>query len=190
MGSEIAVPVFGSVVLIVAIYLAVVTIRDRRQHVSEASTLGLGRGRIALGYLGALAASIPAAIWMAADDAQSQVRNDYISAEQAAQYWPGWILNFYCLLTPFAMVLITVIGLPLLGLLRKVRLASVAGALGGACILAFAVYYWEDAISALNIGIFALVTAGFVLAARLPWLLSPKLPARETCGSEDNVVDS
>jgi hypothetical protein len=180
MGSEIALPVFGPIVLLVAIAMIIVAIRGRGRLVSGASTLGLGRSRIALGYLGVLVASIPVAMWMARDDARFQVANHYISPEAAVRYQPGWSLTFYFILTPIAIFLVTVLGLPLLALLRKVRLASAAGVLGVSLILSVVLSYWMDSASTSNVAIWETISAGFVLAARLPWIRSPKLPPRES----------
>jgi hypothetical protein len=186
MGSEIAVPVFGPIVLICTIALVIVAISGRRRVVSTASILGLGRTRLALGYLGALVASVPVAIWMAWDDAKFKVGNHYITAEAAAKYQPGWSLTFYFILAPIAMVLITVLGLPLLALLRRVRLASIVGVLAASLAIAVILSYWMDSVSFEDLAIFETVTAGFVLAARLPWIRSPKLPPSESLGGAAN----
>ena len=55
MGTEIAVPVFGPLIGIGLVILLFVAIRRRRSTVNKTRTLGLGRSRIALGYLGAIA---------------------------------------------------------------------------------------------------------------------------------------
>jgi hypothetical protein len=179
MGSEIAGPVFAPIVLIVVIILTTVAIRGRRRLVSEASTLGLGRSRIALGYLGSLLASIPVALWMARDDAQSHVANHLMSADEAARFQPGWALTFYFLVTPFVLFLTTVVGLPVLALLRKLRLASVVGALGASLIVSVGLSFWIDSTSVADVVILETITAGFVLGARLPWIRSAALLRRE-----------
>jgi hypothetical protein len=190
MGSEIALPVFGPIVMFGAIALIIIAIRSRGRLVSAASTLGLGRRRIALGYLGALMASIPVAVWMARDDARFQVENHYISQADAARYQPGWSLTFYFILTPIAIVLITVVGLPVLALLRKVRLASVAGALGAGLVFSVLLSYWMDSVSPESIAIWETVTAGFVLAAGLPWIRSPSLPPKDHVDGARNADEN
>jgi hypothetical protein len=127
---------------------------------------------------------------MARDDGRFKVENHYLSAEDAARYQPGWSLTFYCILTPIAIFLITVLGLPILALLRKVRLTSVAGALGASTVFAIVLSYWVDSATAEDIGIWEVLTAGFVLAARLPWFISPKVPARESLGGAPNADQS
>jgi hypothetical protein len=190
MGSEIAVPVFGPIVLITAIVLVIVAIMGWRRPISVTSTLGLGRRRIALGYLGSLVACIPVAIWMAKDDARFQIANHYISVADAVRYQPGWSLEFYFMTTPITIVLITVVGLPILTLLRKIRLASVVGALGAGILVAALLSYWADEAPAENITMFLTIIAGFVLAARLPWIKSPKLPAKKALGEPHNADEA
>jgi hypothetical protein len=168
MGSEIAVPVFGPLIVIMAIMLTIVAIRGRRRIPSGTSTFCIDRRRIALGYLGVLVASIPVAVWMAHDDAKFQVANHYITDQDAARYQPGWSLSFYCIVTPVAIFLLTVAGLPLLALLRKVRLASAAGCLGVGLILSVTMSYWLSSVSFETIAIWEIEILGFVLASKLP----------------------
>jgi len=55
MGSEVAIPLFGPLILIGVMTLFYLAIFGRRPASSESALLGLGRRRLAMGYLGALA---------------------------------------------------------------------------------------------------------------------------------------
>jgi hypothetical protein len=105
-------------------------------------------------------------------------RGDVTSAE-AARYFLGWFLNIFCLVTPFMILFITVLGLPLLAALRRIGFASVLGALLSGQLVAacFSLCFSSDYIS--NAVLAGLLTMGFVLAARLPWLRSPAMPANQ-----------
>lgn len=175
MGSEIALPVLGPIVLIGIAILIVAAISGRRRQISERSFLGLGRTRIASGYLGSLVAVVPVAFLMARDDACFQVANHYITAEAAARYQPKWTLEFYFMTATFTIVLITIIGLPTLALLRKIKMASAVGITGACLVIVTILSFWLNSISAQDIGVIAAVTACFALAARLPWIQSPAL---------------
>ena len=168
MGSEIALPVFGPIVLLAAIFFAVVAIKGRGRVTSEQSTLGLGRTRISLGYLGALLACVPVALWMSRDDARFKVENHYLTAETALRYQLGWALTFYFLITPFVLLLITVAGLPTLALLRRVRLASIVGVFFACLVVVVGISLLLGAPSGEDAIMCIIVAAGFAAGARLP----------------------
>jgi hypothetical protein len=175
MGTEIALPILGPIVLIFATAMVVVAIKGWHRPTSTASTLGLGRSRIARGYLGSLAACIPIGVWMARDDGRFQVARHYISAADAARYQFGWSLEFISMTAYFTVVLITAVGLPILMLLRKVRLVSVIGAMCASLSVACLLSCWVGEAPVENMVIFLTITAGFVLAAQLPWIRSAKV---------------
>ena len=161
----------------------------------------MGSSRIALGYLGALLALVAYCYIETADLSRTKVARGDVTAAEAAQYFSGWFLNIFCLMTPFMVFFLTALGLPLLAALRRINFASIVGAMLSSQVLAacfslptvlspynqwcdshvlqcFASAYASNAILA------GTVTAGFVLAARLPWWRSLAMPANNALERE------
>jgi hypothetical protein len=129
MGTEIAVPVFGPLILIGAAILIYLAISGRRRPISESSTLGMGRSRLALGYLGVLAAAFAYSYWDTVDLSRYKVAEGHVTQAEADQYFWGWLLNLLCLVTPFIYLFLTALGLPLLKILRRIGFVSILGTL-------------------------------------------------------------
>jgi hypothetical protein len=155
--------------------------------------LGLGRSRIALGYLGAIAGLIVFSYIDTAELSRIKVARGDVTTVEAAHFFLGWCLNIFCITTPFIILLISALGLPLLSGLRRIRLASLVGAMALGQIVAglftwlFLSPYTEwcrshellcfQSANKSNAILAGLLTAGFALGARLPWLYSAAMPA-------------
>ena len=189
MGTEIAVPFFGPLIAIGIAILLYLTVSGRKAAITGSSKLGLGRTRLALGYLGAL---IVVAIYCYVDTTDLShtkvARGDVTPVEAAQNFW-GWYLNIFCLMTPFVIFFLTAVGLPLLAVLRRFRFASVLAAMlcSQACAAFISLYSYNDYCDSHRLACFRFnfasnsilagaVTAGFVLMARLPWLRSAPMP--------------
>jgi hypothetical protein len=193
MGSEIAIPLFGPLIIIGMVALLVVALARPRSTPAESATLGLGKRRLAMGYLGALVVLAVYNYIDTVDLSHTKVTRGDVTAADAARYFWGWYVFGLCLMTPFAIFFITVLGLPLLALLRRLRFASVLGALAASQLVALCLslcvtfldnqwchaHLWECSRSNFtSTAILAgALTLGFVLAARLPWCRSPPMSA-------------
>jgi hypothetical protein len=192
MGTEIALPVFGPLIGIGLAILLLVAVRGRRSTVNKTRTLGLGRSRIALGYLGAIAGLVAYSYIDTVDISRIKVARGDVTAPEAAHLFFGWFLNVFCLSTPFMVILMSALGLPLLAVLRRIRFASLLGAMmSGQIVAAFFTWLflapytdWCQSHELLcfqsanksNAILASVLTAGFALGARLPWLYSDAMP--------------
>lgn len=193
MGTEIAVPFFGPLILIGTAILLYLAIRSRRSPVTGSSMLGLGWSRIAIGYLCSLLALVAYCYMDTTDLSRMKIARGDVTAGEPSQYFFGWFLNIFCLVAPFMFILMTALGLPLLSVLRRVRFASVLGTmmlsqLVAACFTWIFLSPYTDWCKAHELLCFktanksnailaGLLTAGFALGARLPWLFSSAMPA-------------
>jgi hypothetical protein len=178
MGNEFA-PVLIWPIVAFLVYLAV---SGRRRSVTSRSTVGLGRGRLALGYLAVLLVCLAYAYWDTIDLSNWKVARGHVTQLEANQYFWNWYINGFSLAALFCLFVLTALGLPTLAVLRRLRLTSVVGVCIGSQIIAFllalfpllfpwcsvhatqcvANYYTELALWA-----FAMALA-FAVAARLP----------------------
>jgi hypothetical protein len=195
MGTEIAVPLFGPLIGIGLIVLLYVAIVGRKVSINKLPTRGLGRRRIALGYLGAIAALAAYSYIDTTEISRIKVARGDVTTTEAAQFFFGWFLNIFCLSTPFMILLMSALGLPLLSALRRIRFASMVGVMmSGQIVAAFLTWlflspYTEwcrshellcfQAANKSNALLASMLTAGFALGARLPWLYSAVLPAND-----------
>jgi hypothetical protein len=190
MGSEIAIPVFGPLILLGVVALVLLAIAGRSSGPAESALLGLGTRRLAKGYLGALVVLAVYNYVDTIDLSHTKVTRGDVTAAEAARYFWGWYVFGLCLITPLVIFFITVLGLPLLALLRRFGFASVLGGLVGSQLVALCFtlcvvlplenqwchsHLWKCLLSdftqtAVLSGALAL---GFVVAARLPWWRSP-----------------
>ena len=192
MGSEAAIPLFGPLIIIGVATLLCLALFGRRVP-PESALLGLGRRRLAMGYLGALAVLAVSNYIDTVDLSHTKVTRGDVTDAEAAQYFWGWYVFGLCLVTPFVIFFLTVLGLPLLALLRRLRFASVAGGVAASLLVALCLslfvtvldnqwchsHLWKCSVAnftdtAILAGALAL---GFVLAARLPWWRSAPMPA-------------
>jgi len=194
MGTEVAVPLFGPLIVIGVIILLYVAIRWRKLPFNKSAMLGLGRSRIALGFLGAIAGLVAYSYIDTTEISRIKVARGDVTAAGAAHFFFGWFLNIFCLSTPFMILLMSAVGLPLLSALRRIRFASLIGALiSGQIAAAFFTWlflspYTEwcrshellcfQSANKSNAILASMLTAGFALGARLPWLYSAAMPAK------------
>ncbi len=187
MGTEIAVPILGPIILIGVVFLAYMAVSGRNQPISETSALGLGRSRLAFGYLGVLVAALLYSYWDTVELSKYKIAEGHVTPAEADEYFWGWFLNLFCLATPFIYFFLTVVGLPLLKVLRRLGLLSVLGAFLASQALAIVIAgyavispygdwcsanrlscgideYWEAA------PLLGVVAVAFALTSRLPWL--------------------
>jgi hypothetical protein len=179
MGTEIAVPFFGPLILIGVAVLIVTAVRSRKRPTSNNSFLGLGRKRVALGYLGITAALVAYSYLETVRLSQTKVSRGDVTSLEASQYFFGWFLNIFCLVTPFMLILTTVVGLPILAALRRLQFASVLGVTLSALLLAAAISLWLSPDYLPNALLAGLIGVGFALPARLPWVRSSAMPANQ-----------
>jgi hypothetical protein len=189
MGSEIAIPVFGPLIIIGVVALLFLAIAGPRS--ADSATLGLGRRRLAMGFLGTLVVLAVYNYIETVDLSRTKVtRGDVTGAEAAQDFW-GWYVFSLCLTTPFLVFFITVLGLPLLALLRRLGFASVLGAIAASQLAALFLslcvtfldnqwchaHLWKCLLSNFTSTAILVnaLTLGFVLAARLPWWRSPPI---------------
>lgn len=187
MATDFAVYYFALPVLIGILVLFVIAFAGRKRVTSSKSFLGLGRSRIAFGYLGSLLALL---IYSAIDSVvlgRAKVALDEVTAMEAHKLTLGWTLYLFILFTPFVVILLSVVGLPTLAVLRRIRLASVSGALVASQLAAASFSVWPavypsnlwceshrlqcvgGAYTSASI-LCATVALGFGVGSRLPWL--------------------
>jgi hypothetical protein len=144
-----------------------------------------------LGYLGAIAGLVAYSYIDTAEISRIKVARGDVTSMEAAHFFFGWFLN----LLPFDSIYDPphVGGLPLLSALRRIRFASLVGAiLSGQLVAAFFTWLflppyteWCRSHELLcflsanksNAILASMLTAGFALGARLPWLYSAAMPA-------------
>jgi hypothetical protein len=175
MGTEIAGPVFGPLTLLGLVILLYLAISGRKAVVTETSPLGLGKSRIALGYLGVMLALAMCTYVDTIRLTDLKVQRGDVTRLYGQQAFVGWYLELYFLSVPLIFAAVTVFGLPLLALLRRIRLASLLGTLLVGQLAAATLARAFDT-SLLDHSLWAAaVTGGFALGARLPWLRSPSM---------------
>jgi len=197
MGSEVAIPLFGPLIIIGVMTLFYLAIFGRRPASSESALLGLGRRRLAMGYLGALAVLAAYNYIDTVDLSHTKVTRGDVTAAEAASYFWSWYIYGLCLMTPFAIFFVTVLGLPLLALLRRLRFASVCGAVAvsqvvalclSLCVVLFLENQWCDSHwwkcfysdFTPTAALACALAFAFVTAARLPWWRSPPMPTHKS----------
>jgi hypothetical protein len=177
MGTEWVIPVLGVPLLGFLLLLVVEVIRGSRIAIADERVLGIGRVRIATGYLGALAATLIVAAWFMQGQLRWGLQSGNYPKDAAAAYATELLLFYFISLGVAVIVLTTVLGLPLLAGLRRVRLASVAGLGLVTTILAGCISWLADGPILEPAGVCALVAIGFGLGAGLPSLKSPSMRA-------------
>jgi hypothetical protein len=143
--------------LVCVVVLLFLALSDRR-GVSQERLLGLGRGRIAAGYLGALCMLVLVSLW--------DTRNDPRRV---------FTILYVIVFGPVVIVLLTLIGLPMIALLRRLRFASVLGVSATGAIVTMLLGTMFEPVYALSAAYGFLIAAGFSIAARLPLLMSEPL---------------
>lgn len=194
MATDFAVAYFALPVLIGIVLLIGIALLGRKHVTTSDSFLGLGRGRLALGYLGSLAALLAYSFVESILHGRTKVELGHVTAAEASQHTPGWTLYLFILLTPFVVFFLSVLGLPALAVLRRLRFASVAGALITSQLIAALFSAWPavfphnqwcgshrlDCVGGAYVSaalLSATVALGFSLAAWLPWIRSPSMQA-------------
>ena len=185
MATDFAVAYFFLPVLIGIGVLVFLAVAGGKRPPSSALFLGLGRKRLAFGYLGAL---ITLLIYCAIDSyslGRTKVSLGHVSAAEAHQLLLGWTLYLFILTTPFVVFFLTVVGLPALAGLRRIGFVSLAGCVAVSQLVAVILSIWPAVApynqwcathrwqcvggsfsSAAILG--ATIAIGFALAARLP----------------------
>ena len=156
---------------------------------SQTSFLGLGRVRLARGYLGATLATLICTAISATQLAFNKVALRHITNEELGQLLPGYILYFFILAMPFVLFGLTIVGLPALAALRKMKAMTVLWVAAAAVLFSAAMGVWTmlsphnqwcsthllrcGSDSALFSVLFTVpVVVGFALAARVPFRIS------------------
>ena len=92
---------------------------------SESAFLGLGRVRLARGYLGATSATFICSAISATQLGFNKVALSHITNEELRHLLPGYLLYFFILAMPFVLFGLTIIGLPAVAMLRKMKAMTV-----------------------------------------------------------------
>ena len=137
MGSEIAPVLFGPILVLCAGILIFLAISGRHRVVTSNSTLGLGRTRLALGYLAVFVVCLAYSFWDTINLSNMKVARGDVTELEADQYFWSWYIYGFSLTTPFYFFFLTALGLPGLAILRRFKLMSVAGTCIGSQIVAF-----------------------------------------------------
>ncbi|MEO0437140.1 MAG: hypothetical protein AAF098_09550 [Pseudomonadota bacterium] len=98
---------------------------------------GVGGKRIMRGYLGVVLATLVYSYFLTVMTGFSKVELGHIEQEELVAWVPPWGIYMFVLLTPFVLFFLTAVGLPLLALLSRYRLTSIAGSIGIAMVLPF-----------------------------------------------------
>ncbi len=153
---------------------------------AETTFLGLGRVRLARGYLGAILGALISAAISATELGFNKVALGHISNTELRQLLPGYILYFFVLSVPFALAALTFVGLPVLATLRRFRAMTVIWASVAALLFSVALGIFTmrnpynqwctthliecGAKSVFSTMLLALpVVFGFALAAKISW---------------------
>ncbi len=186
MATDFAVNAYFWPVVVGLVLLLVVGVAGRQARAGGRGP-ATDRGRLALGYLGGVAAIALYAALETYRAGLEKVERGEVTPDVFRESLPGWIFFVSLVLIPIAIFFMTVFGLPLLVLLSRRGWGSLAGvmALAAAFTLAFAGYFylfpynpWCGAHADLcmartvvDVGTPAvLVALGFALGARLPLL--------------------
>ncbi len=187
MGSEFAPVLFGPVLVLCAIFLVYLAVSGRHRPVDVKSTLGLGRSRLARGYLAVIVVCLAYAYWDTVALIEFKVARGDVSQAEASQNLWGWFVYGFTLSAPFNLLFLTALGLPTLSLLRRIGFMSVAGVGVASQVIALILVillmllFENDWCRANTVqcmardygetGVLALLMAlAFSLAAKLPWL--------------------
>jgi hypothetical protein len=155
--------------------LLVSLLSERSQADRTNRFLGLGRGRIAKGYLGALSALLLLVYiyW---------VPNEFHFWRQVS-----FILFFLFVYAIPLTSLLTVIWAPLMSVLHKFGYLSVVGlvCISMACVIALSLLFGAGTKTGWLSLISAVLALAFSLAARLPLLRSPPAPAHSSSSPQN-----
>lgn len=185
MGSEIAPVVFGPILVVCAVVLLYLSISGRSRPITRNSTLGLGRGRLAVGYLAVFVVCLAAAYWDTIDLSNVKVARGDVTQLQANQLFWGWYIYGFSLTTPFYFLFLTAMGLPALALLRRLRFLSVAGACVCSQVILFLLalfppLFYSDGWCGLNamqcVTNYYIQAAPLTLAMALAFAVATRLP--------------
>jgi hypothetical protein len=170
MGLEIL-PLFWIPLLIILGILIALLFSERRQADRTERILGLGRGRIVKGYLSTLG-TLLLLLYI------GEILDEPFSWQQMGIV----VLYFFPAFAVMMLFLLTVLGLPVMSLLRKFGYLSLAGVVCMNMVVTTALGLlfstgMDIVLAALAIGI---LTLAFSLAARLPLLRSPPTPAHSS----------
>ncbi len=136
MGTEIAPVLFGPILIFCAFVLVYLAISGRHRVVTSKSTLGLGRSRLAFGYLAVLMLCVVYAYVDTIYLSEMKVARGDVTQLQADQYFWGWYIYGFSLATPFYLFYLTAFGLPALAVLRRFRFMSIVGVSIGSQVIA------------------------------------------------------
>jgi purine-cytosine permease-like protein len=185
MATDFAYAAFLLPVLIcIAVLIALAVIGSPSKQ-NDTAFLGLGRVRLARGYLGAIFVTLICSAIGSTQLGFTKVSLGHITDAELRQLLPGYIFYFFVLTVPFVLAALTVVGLPALAILRKLRALTIIWASAGALLFSAVVgartmlspynrwcttHLLEcGAQSMFSCALLAVpVTLGFFLAARIP----------------------
>jgi hypothetical protein len=162
MGTEAAPILFGIPFAVCLTVLLVFVLRERRRSEHAERVLGLGRGRLAAGYFGALCVLLAWCIVASLLDGEPQV---------AALYF----IVFGLLL----IVMLTVIVLPIFALLRKFGWLSLLGIVCVGIVLSVTLGILFGGVVVPSALVGGTMSAAFSVAARLPLVRSGRMSANK-----------
>ena len=185
MPTDFAYAAFFIPVLLCIGFLAITAFAGKPAVDQEKLFLGLGRVRLARGYLGATLAAFICTAISATQLGFNKVSLGHITNAELRHLLPGYALYFFILAMPFVLFALTVIGLPVLAALRKFKALTIAWAIAAALLFSATLGVWTmlspynqwckthllqcGTQSVLSTALFAIpVVVGFMLAARIP----------------------
>jgi hypothetical protein len=180
VGTEAVIPLLGLPFLGCLILLVVLAVRGQGGLNTEGRVLGLGRKRIAAGYLGAMLVALIAAMWMMRGQLKWGLDSGNYPREAASAYAVELLLFYFISCGLMILFSLTFLALPALAVLRRLRVASIAGVVVAATLFGSILGLWWDGPIlpiALTSGMVAL---SFSLAARLPRLTSQSVRANKS----------
>lgn len=186
MGTEAVIPFLGIPFLLCLVILIALALQREDDRDTTARTLGLGRKRIAAGYLGALFVAVFVAAWLMQGQLRFRLENGNYPRTELWAYAFELQLFYFILCGWSALFVLTLLGLPGLALLRRPGAAPVAGFVAGAILAGVLLALWWDRPVLQSAFISACVALGFAFGAKLPRLISPAMQAGKQAGDENN----
>jgi hypothetical protein len=156
MGSEAAPFLFGIPLVACLVVLLIFALTERKYSDKSERLLGLGRGRLARGYFGALGALLLVCVFLAGPERRVEVA----------------VFYFFPVFGMLLVAFLTLLFLPILALLRRFGFASALGVVGAAAGVAGSIgLAFDGAFFSSMLG-GAILALAFSVAANLPLVRS------------------
>lgn len=168
MGTEAVIPLFGPLFLGCLVLLVVLAARRQRGIGSRDLLLGVGRRRIARGYLASIAVAVAIAVWMTQGQLRWGLEFGSYRKEAAFEYAVELFLFYLVTFGVLVVFVLTVVGLPLLALLRRLNFNSIVGVIFLSLVVSAGISWLLDASIIEVAAVCIVVAVGFACGAKLP----------------------